>query len=371
MSYKYLSSTDRVVSTNNLYEAINNYSSSTSFHTNATSSSPGSNFYATILSGASKIYDVSFGRSAATTPDTAENASVAARKKLIYNEFAKMLLGVDSAGQINKFSVATGSDTTSADRLLHNAFFVNFPRADFKDKIKPGTFEFVINAKADASSAQTYRLKLSDLSGSLTTPFKKTCETGEYGVLLVSSASRPDGAIFTVNNNNRAQGLIFYEAGLAVISPYLFSQYNLSNPTPTNTNLGANILGVLGSTAPTTVSGAAGIAELITGSTLPQISFALSQWNYTASFQSTTELNSTVYFCRAFNDEFNYSSNPTYLTASEILVKGGDPMAQPVSYITSVGLYDDKNQLLAVAKVSEPIKKTPDTELIARVRLDF
>ena len=46
-------------------------------------------------------------------------------------------------------------------------------------------------------------------------------------------------------------------------------------------------------------------------------------------------------------------------------------MAQPVSYITTVGLYDDKNQLLAVAKVSEPIKKTPDTELIARVRLDF
>ena len=119
-------------------------------------------------------------------------------------------------------------------------------------------------------------------------------------------------------------------------------------------------------------SGAGNVANVLTSSnSMGDISQGLANRILTASYQAVTELNSTVYFCRAFNSEFNYSSNPTYLSGSEIRVKSGDPMAQPVSYITSVGLYDDKNQLLAVAKLSEPIKKTPDTELIARVRLDF
>lgn len=369
MSYKYISNTDRVVSTTNLYESSSRISSSTAFLTNkASSSSPTSNFYATIYSGnvSNKIYDVSFGRSAVTTGDS--DSTTGKRKKLVYNEFAKILLGVNTGSVINKFSVATGSDVASSDRILHNAFFITFPRSEFKDKIKAGSFNLVINSNANPTTQ--YKISLSDLSGAMTSPIKKSCETGEYGVLLVNSRSHND---IIINNQNNAQGLIFYEAGIAVISPYVFSQYNASNanPSDTNTNINSNILGVLVNSAPTTVSGSGSVKSLTTDVNIPNISFGLGQWIQTASYQSTTELNSTIYFCRAFNDEFNYSSNPTYLTSSEILVKGGDPMAQPVSYITTVGLYDDKNQLLAVAKVSEPIKKTPDTELIARVRLDF
>ena len=70
------------------------------------------------------------------------------------------------------------------------------------------------------------------------------------------------------------------------------------------------------------------------------------------------------------NNEFNYSSNPTYLSNSKIRVKDTS-LDQPVSYVTTVGLYSANNELLAVAKVSEPIKKTPDTELTLRVRLDY
>ena len=83
-------------------------------------------------------------------------------------------------------------------------------------------------------------------------------------------------------------------------------------------------------------------------------------------------MNSTIYYCRAAHNEFNYSSNPSYIdpTTSQIRVKQSS-FDQPVSYITTVGLYGANNELLAVAKVSEPIKKTPDTELALRVRLDF
>ena len=81
------------------------------------------------------------------------------------------------------------------------------------------------------------------------------------------------------------------------------------------------------------------------------------------SFNNTTELNSTIYFCRANANEFNYSSNPTYLKDSKIRVKADDSRAEPVSYITTVGLYGPNNELLAVGKLSEPLKKTPSNEL--------
>ena len=88
------------------------------------------------------------------------------------------------------------------------------------------------------------------------------------------------------------------------------------------------------------------------------------------SFNNTTELNSTVYFCRVNNNEFNYSANPTYLSASKLVVKN-NTSDQPVSYITTVGLYSADNELLATAKLSEPLKKTPDDEFTLRVRLDY
>ena len=88
------------------------------------------------------------------------------------------------------------------------------------------------------------------------------------------------------------------------------------------------------------------------------------------SFNNTTELNSTVYFCRANNSDFNYSSNPTYVSQSKMVVKNNSQDV-PVSYITTVGLYGPNNELLAVAKLSEPLKKDPTTEFTVRVRLDY
>jgi len=87
-------------------------------------------------------------------------------------------------------------------------------------------------------------------------------------------------------------------------------------------------------------------------------------------FNNTTELNSTIYFCRVNHNDFNYSSNPTYLDSSKIRVKNTESDA-PVSYVTSVGLYSSDNELLAVAKVSEPLRKDPTNDMTLRVRLDY
>ena len=100
------------------------------------------------------------------------------------------------------------------------------------------------------------------------------------------------------------------------------------------------------------------------------------------AFNNTTELNSTIYFCRAGHSDFNYSSNPTYLGAKDeknfsntdisgkIRVKESASDA-PISYITTVGLYAADNELLAVAKLSEPLRKDPTNEMVLRVRLDY
>jgi hypothetical protein len=108
----------------------------------------------------------------------------------------------------------------------------------------------------------------------------------------------------------------------------------------------------------------------LTGSTLDTFATGLRRRWHDCSFNNTTELNSTIYFCRALNGDFNYSANPTYLTQSQVFVKEQQEDL-PASYFTTVGLYSSDNELLAVAKLSEPIKKTPANEVTLRVRLDY
>ena len=81
-------------------------------------------------------------------------------------------------------------------------------------------------------------------------------------------------------------------------------------------------------------------------------------------------INSTIYFCRANHNEFNYSSNPTYIQNSKIAVKNINT-DMPISYITTIGLYSPDNELMAAAKLSEPLRKDPTNELTLRVRLDY
>jgi hypothetical protein len=92
------------------------------------------------------------------------------------------------------------------------------------------------------------------------------------------------------------------------------------------------------------------------------------------TFQNVTNINSTLIFCRASADEFNYSSNPTFTDDSgriKVIDVGQEDVQQSFTYVTSVGLYDSNNNLLAVAKVSRPIEKSPERDLTLRLRLDY
>ena len=85
------------------------------------------------------------------------------------------------------------------------------------------------------------------------------------------------------------------------------------------------------------------------------------------------EITSRHFFVRATAKEFNSTTNETFYTESVSGVKRVVPGLQkdPKTFITTVGMYSDSNELMAVAKLSEPLKKTPNNEFTIRVRLDY
>ena len=78
------------------------------------------------------------------------------------------------------------------------------------------------------------------------------------------------------------------------------------------------------------------------------------------------------YFVRVSAPNANYSNNPTYVTGSGTgQIQNTCFQKEPVTYVTSVGLYNDRRELLAVAKLSRPVKKTPDDDLLIKIRLNW
>ena len=247
---------------------------------------------------------------------------------------------------------------------------MNFARLLQKDEIKKGSFQIQLGVSGSFASGGVDTefggansiLTINDSGAE--TAYKINSPAGEYSILYATGASTPA---------NTKAGLIYYQAGVAVLTGSVF----LGNGTTSETlnafnNEKALVTGTIG------VLPDGGVVDpgLTINETLKNVSISGScdgfrNRVYDIDFNNTTELNSTIYFCRAGHNEFNYSSNPTYVDGtSQIRVKNSS-LDQPVSYITTVGLYSADNELLAVAKVSEPLKKTPDTELTLRVRLDY
>ncbi len=112
------------------------------------------------------------------------------------------------------------------------------------------------------------------------------------------------------------------------------------------------------------------LQSLLTGSSISGSADALRHRINNISFNNTVELNSTIYFCRVNHNEYNYSANPTYLSSSQIRVKENST-DNPIAYVTTIGLYSADNQLLAVGKLSEPLRKDPTIEYTLRARLDY
>jgi len=310
--------------------------------------------YPYLSSSANHIFDLTVGLSSnSVLSQSGTDTSVAnyvssqfTKKRNIYDQMAQVLVPYDTSGNIQPFD--QDGDIVAGGNKFNDSFFVNFSRLLNKDEVKKGTFT-VSFFTGGAPSQPTDILTISDHNAA--NSFKVNSPTGEYGLLYTGSLD--------AGSATKAVGHIYYQAGIAVITASIFSNNFL---TPTLMCGFGSADGVYDTT---------NYQAVLTASTIQSFSDGLRNRLYNISFNNTTELNSTIYFCRANVGDYNYSSNPTYLSSSKIIVKGDQPFAEPVSYITTIGLYSPNNELLAVAKLSEPLKKTPSNELTLRVRLDY
>ena len=110
--------------------------------------------------------------------------------------------------------------------------------------------------------------------------------------------------------------------------------------------------------------------------------------NVTCSFSSSYKIFETQYKATINEDEFNYTTNPTIITGSQIptvfsgsnidwenTASVGTPLGFATSsyftpYITTVGLYDDNFNLLAVGKLATPLQSSPTTDTTILVNID-
>lgn len=313
--------------------------------------------YAYLSSSANHILDLSVGISTGSSLSSSSPVDATQQKNKIniYNQMAQILMGHDSNGKIQRFDI----DGNLADGTgkMNEVVFVNFARLLNKDEIKKGSFymDLGVGATFDyADAAFASQVRLNDSSGS--DGFFVNTPTGEYGVLYASN--HVGTPIDTTTRTTDAAGLIFYQAGIAVLTASVF----LTGA--------ADAGGLALNTNPEMYPLIGEIEDVLTGSSITGACDSFRHRVGNIQYNNTTELNSTIYFCRLNNNEFNYSSNPTYLSASQIVTKTLST-DMPVSYVTTIGLYSADNELLATAKLSEPLRKDPSNELTVRVRLDY
>lgn len=345
--------------------------------------------YPYLSSSANHIFDISVGIS----PNSALSGNIYTttrrqqeKKIAMYNQMAQVLMGHDKDGNIQRFD-RDGNLADAAEDKMDEVIFLNFSRLLVKDEIKKGSFQlklgtqpiFKLGPGLKETGGQNHILTIKDTNAQ--NDFRINSPAGEYGILSASHSDTANGQGMNHGHSGSILsdkvGLIFYQAGVCVLTASIFN----GAATGSNDNRGLlnqavsmSIGGAhaAGDATKHNVAGtvSASIDQMLTGSKIQHIANNFRRRTLDISFNNTTELNSTVYFCRANHNEFNYSANPTYLNESKIVVKDV-PTDMPISYVTSVGLYSPDNELMAVAKLSEPLRKDPTNELTLRVRLDY
>ena len=298
-------------------------------------------------SSANFLFSMTAGR---TSDSTKPAANVGATlKDNIYRLFAQQYVGYDTNQNVVPFNVSgvlNPANTFDPDKFS-DAIFINFSRTIMKDEIKKGSFRLTIGTASFANPFIGTKV-FSDayVVANSPTTYRTNSPMGDYAFLQEGTQS---ATVPTETNH----GFIFYDAGLIVLA---------ANTETFGTELtSGSSFATETALTPANAMLSASVNDIVNG---------VRAHIQNIEFNNTTELNSTAYFCRLNHNEFNYSSNPSYTSASQIVVKN-NPTDPPVSYVTSVGLYSPDNQLLAVGKLSEPLKKTPANEFTLRLRLDY
>ena len=290
------------------------------------------------------------------------------REKInVYRQFAQTLLG-DADAQFS----APFSNTGTATDYVDEAIFINVKRLFARDKIKPQTF-----------AMQFYRSGVIDSTTTSFPSYSNVDRTSISGSAIITDAGQGTefgfggqvGDVTLSSDSNFKVGNLFYDQGILVLDAKkaISGSQHVSGAIDAMSSTGTAIIGSNAGNPR-----AKFIPDFFVSASIDVIvdhfaSCRFSSGSLTAmTFQNVTNINSTLVFCRATADEFNYSANPTFTDANGGIIVIDDPTTdRTFSYITTVGLYDANDNLLAVAKMSRPIEKNDEKDLTFRVRLDF
>ena len=248
----------------------------------------------------------------------------------LYRQFRNVIL----APNTDEFTF-TGAPSSSDD-----FYFISFQRARQREKIDPGNWELQLTGQMSGKAA---KIQLIDDSGAGLNP---TVNEGGR-VFNVVSGSINDG-INTAAASQPGGGLGLFYPDLGIIlldASQMEASGGLADPVnPRSSDTFDN---------------------------RPQKFYNSIKSGSSFQARREEEISSTNYFIRANNKDFNFSSNPTFSTGSDGSLTQGTFFKDPKTFITQVGLYNDENELLAIAKLSKPLLKSYSREAIIKVKLDF
>lgn len=315
------------------------------------------------LQTANPVFDVTFGlyqsssvvftgsylfTDATTGKQYFSSQSLQMREKINnYRSFAQDLLGDAD----NIFTLTTGSTTSN----INVPMFLCFKRIFARDRLKRETFAVRMYATC------------SMLSGSATGQ-KIYTDVGSSTNIQIGTGGQVSTIVDSSNTTNPV-GLLYLDKGIAVLD---------TEKVLDNAQWFSGAIDAINASGRQQFSGS--LQKFMVSASLDDIIDHVCTTRFSSStataiaFQNQTYLNSTLFFCRFRADDCNYSSNPTYLDSDGRIVvidPGQEENQQSFTFISSIGLYNAKDELLAVAKVSRPILKDRSRDYTFKVRLDF
>ena len=295
----------------------------------------------TASAGAAVQFSIAYGNSMGSGSPSYNNLIPGVTPSLTtYKQYKTLVYGTQ----------VTGSEGFNFSGLAGNArdiWAINIDRNRYKESILPGTFNLILSGSGGL-------IYLTDNSNDSTVVNYLDCGRA-FSIVSGSNGKAttltPAGGIANGQTISGSYGLFLPDIATIILNPSALALPPISGGislTPDTTN---------NPTTPTTSTSNTILYDAIDGGNLFQLN-------------SQETISSNYAFLRIRNGEYNYTTNPTYISGSGDLLYS-TLVNDPQTYITTVGLYNTNNELLAVAKVSRPLVKDFTKEALIRVKLDW
>jgi hypothetical protein len=287
-------------------------------------------------------YSLAFGHALGSGSDSQGQLNDSP-SKAVYSQYRQLLLNPSDT----RFTTA-GSGSTDY------IYVVNFKRNRLKERLDAGNFELPLT---NITSRQTNGTGSVSVGSTVITLIDDSSIASATNVGAGKVYNIVSGSISTGVHNLGAPiyyGLVYPDYGTLILDGKMMDQ-QLGFGTVTGSSVEGNNHFVL--------------HHSISGSALQTNPLTSDPFSFLA--RSSEKITSTHYFVRIKNAEYNFSNNPSYITGSVGELSQTSFVGDPKTYITTVGLYNDRQELLAVAKLSQPLLKSFQREALIRVKLDF